>query len=57
MALSDDIKVLRDRVQADLIVAHDYFAESQRLWFLVQDLVVGGNAFIVHHSATGTVTT
>ena len=57
MALSDDIKVLRDRVQADLIVAHDYFAESQRLWFLVQDLVVGGTAFIVHNSATGTVTT
>ena len=36
MALADDIRVLRDRVLADLNAAHDYYADTKIAWQIVR---------------------
>jgi|GEM_PF-5643843 len=35
MALSDDIRVLRDHIQADLAAAHDYYTDTKTAWRIV----------------------
>ena len=57
MALSDDIRALRDRVLADLNVAHDYYTDTKVAWRLVQKAVQGGQPLSIKNKATGTVTT
>ena len=57
MALADDIRALRDRVLADLVAAHDYYADTKIAWQVVQRVVRAGDAFSIRNTATGTVTT
>jgi hypothetical protein len=57
MALPDDIRVLRDRVQADLNGAHDYYTDTKIAWDLVRRVIAAGHTFSVRNMTTGTVTT
>ncbi|HEX8199190.1 MAG TPA: hypothetical protein VF590_01790 [Isosphaeraceae bacterium] len=57
MALSDDIRALRDRVLADLNTAHDYYTDTKAAWRIVHKVVVAGNTFTIRNMTTGTVTT
>jgi hypothetical protein len=57
MALADDIRALRDRVLADLNVAHDYYADTKTAWNIVLEVIKGGRTFAVQNAPTGTLTT
>jgi hypothetical protein len=57
MPLSDDIRVLRDRVLVDLNAAHDYYTDTKIAWKFVDAAVQAGAAFSIQNAATGTVTT
>ena len=57
MALSDDIRALRDRVLADLNAAHDYFADTKIAWDIVDQVIAAGRTFSIQNVTTGTLTT
>lgn len=57
MALADDIRVLRDRVLADLRSAHDYYTDTRIAWRIVHKVVQAGHTFSIRNMTTGTVTT
>jgi hypothetical protein len=57
MALSNDIRTLRDRVLADLTSAHDYFMDTNVAWRLVQDAIAAGQTMTIRNLTTGTITT
>lgn len=57
MALSNDIRTLRDRVLADLSSAHDYYMDTNVAWRLVQDAIAAGRTMTIRNTTTGTVTT
>ena len=56
MSLSDDIRLLRDRVLTDLGSAHDYHNETQVAWQIVDRVVQGGQKLVIQNSTIGTVT-
>ena len=56
MALSDEIRALRDRALADLDSAHDYYSDTKIAWQLVRNLISAGHTFINRNTLTGTVT-
>ena len=35
MALSDDIRTLRDQILTDLVAAHDYYTDTKSAWRMV----------------------
>jgi hypothetical protein len=57
MALSDDIRVLRDRSLADLNAAHDYYTDTKIAWDIVQRVIIAGRTFSIRNMTTGSVTT
>jgi hypothetical protein len=57
MALSDDIRTLRDRVLADLTSAHHYYMDTNVAWRLVQDAIAGGQTVTIRNLTNRTVTT
>jgi hypothetical protein len=57
MALSDDIRALRDRSLADLNSIHDYHVDTMVAWEVVHEVIAAGTRFTVRNRATGTVST
>ena len=57
MALSDDIRTLRDHVRDDLVSAHDYYTDTKSAWRLVHKVITSGHAFTIRNRITGTITT
>jgi len=57
MALSDAIRALRDRVMADLVAAHDYYADTKIAWRLVRRFAASGRTVRSRNNVTGTITT
>ncbi|HWG43423.1 MAG TPA: hypothetical protein VN688_11610 [Gemmataceae bacterium] len=57
MSLADDIRLLRDRVLADLNAAHDYHNESVFAWRTIHDLILFGTRFSFQNAVTGTIST
>ena len=57
MALSDDIRALRDRAVANIISTHDYYVDTKFAWRIVDKFVAAGNTFRTKNTITGTVTT
>ena len=57
MALSDDIRALRDRALADIISTHDYYINTKFAWRTVRNVIAAGNTFRIKNTSTGTVTT
>jgi hypothetical protein len=57
MALSDDIRALRDEALTDLATAHDYYTDTKMAWRIVHKLIETGRTFTIRNMATGTVTT
>jgi hypothetical protein len=57
MALSDDIRALRDRALADLNAIHDYYVDTKIAWQIVNKGVAAGNVFTIKNKRTGTVST
>jgi hypothetical protein len=57
MALSDDVRTLRDRVLADLRSAHDYYTDTKIAWRLVHKVIAAGHTMTIRNMTTGTVTT
>jgi hypothetical protein len=57
MSLGNAIRMLRDRVLAELNDAHDYFTDSEIAWKFVGTAVQNGQMFSNHNPATGTLTT
>jgi hypothetical protein len=57
MALSDDIRALRDRVLADLNLSYDYYVDTRFAWRIVHEVVATGTTFTVRNTTTGTATT
>jgi hypothetical protein len=57
MALTDEIRGLKDRVLADLNSAHDYFTDTKIAWDIVREAIVSGRAFTIRNTTTDTVTT
>lgn len=57
MALAEDIRLLRDRVLADLNAAHDYYTDTKAAWRIVHKVVQAGHTFSIRNMTTGTVTT
>jgi hypothetical protein len=54
MALRDDIQALTARTLTALEAGHDYYAFTQRMWRLVQQVVDGGRRFNFWNRTTGT---
>jgi hypothetical protein len=57
MGLSDDVQTLRNRVLADLVSAHDYYADTKTAWRLVHRFIAAGQLFKNQNTTTGTITT
>jgi hypothetical protein len=57
MALSDDVRALRDRVLADLTSAHDYYRDTKIAWRLVHKVIAAGHIMAIRNTTTGTITT
>lgn len=57
MPLQDEVRMLRDRVLADLISAHDYYTDTTTAWLLVEEVISGGRTIYFQNVITGTVTT
>lgn len=57
MPLAQDIRALRDRVLADLNVAHDYYEDTKTAWRIVRGVVASGVKSTTTNVATGTATT
>jgi hypothetical protein len=57
MALSEDIRTLRDQVLADLAAAHDYYADTKIAWRIVHKVIAAGHTITIRNMTTGTVTT
>ena len=57
MALSDDIRALRDQVLADLAAAHDYYTDTKIAWRIVHKVIAVGHTMTIRNMITGTVTT
>jgi hypothetical protein len=57
VALSDNIRLLRDRVVADLSAAHDYYEDSKIAWRTVAKAISSGEKFSIQNVLTGTVAT
>jgi hypothetical protein len=57
MALADKIRLLRDRVLADLNAAHDYYTDTKTAWDIVGEAIVAGRTFTLRNAVTGTETT
>ena len=57
MALADDIRLLRDRVSAELTAAHDYYADTKVAWKILDTFVKAGHGFRNRNAITGTETT
>jgi hypothetical protein len=57
MALTDDIRSLRDRVLADLNAAHDYYTDTKFAWDTVRKAIAAGQTFSLQNATTGSVTT
>ena len=57
MSLAQDIQALRERVLADLNVAHDYYEDTKTAWRIVRDVVATGKKITTTNAVTGTVTT
>ena len=57
MALSDDIRTLRDRSLAVLNSAHDYDTDTKIAWQLVRQIIADGQTLNIRNATTGTVTT
>ena len=57
MALSDDIRTLRDHVLADLAAAHDYYTDTKIAWQIVHKVIAAGHTITIRNMTTGTVTT
>jgi hypothetical protein len=57
MALSDDIKNLRDQILVDLTAAHDYYTDTKSAWRMVKKVISAGRRMTVRSTTTGTVTT
>ena len=57
MALAEDIRILRDRILADLNGTHDYYTETKIAWDTVRQVIAAGQTFSIRNTTTGTVTT
>ena len=57
MALSDDIRTLRDQILVDLTAEHDYYTDTKSAWQMVQDVISAGHEVTIRSTTTGTVTT
>jgi len=57
MALSDDIKTLRDQILEDLAAAHDYYTDTKIAWQMVLKAISAGHKITVRNMTTSTVTT
>ena len=57
MALSDDIRTLREQILTDLTAAHDYYSDTKSAWRMVLKAISAGRKITVRYSTTGTVTT
>ncbi len=57
MALSADIRVLRDRALAHLNSIHDYYVDTKVAWTVVRNVIAAGTKFAVRNRATDTVST
>jgi hypothetical protein len=57
MALSDEIRALRDRTLFDLNSAHDYYADTKNAWRFFEDVISEGRTYRSTNTATGTMTT
>ena len=47
MALTDDIRALRDRALAELKAAHDYYSDTTIAWGIIRESVRAGNRFTI----------
>ena len=57
MAVSEDIRTIRDQVLADLTAAHDYCTDTKTAWRIVRKVIAAGRAITIRNKITGTVTT
>jgi hypothetical protein len=57
MSSASKIRILRDRVIADLNAAHDYYADTKTAWDIVGRFIAAGNDFSIRNAVTGTETT
>jgi hypothetical protein len=57
MALTDDLRALRDRALTDLNSAHDYYTDTKIAWGIVLQEIEAGRTFSAQNLTTGTVTT
>lgn len=58
MPLADEIRAVRDRALAELAAAHDYHADSEQVWSLIdREIVTAGRKIGYSNPVTGTVTT
>lgn len=57
MALTDDVRALRDRVLADLNGAHDYYTDTKIAWDIVRNFIAADRTFSIRNITTGTMTT
>jgi hypothetical protein len=57
MAMSDEIRELRDQVLADLAAAHDYYTDTKIAWRMVHKVIASGHTIKIRNTTTGTVTT
>ena len=57
MALSDDIRTLRDQILEDLAAAHDYYTDTKIAWQVVLEAISDGYKINVRNMTTNTVTT
>jgi hypothetical protein len=57
MALADNIRMLWDRILADLTAAHDYYMDTKAAWEIIDHHIADGKTFTVRNIVTGTETT
>lgn len=57
MALSEEVRTLRDHVLADLNSVHDYYTDTKYAWRLVHLIIASGRTFTFRNRITGTITT
>jgi hypothetical protein len=55
VSLGIDIKALSDRVDAELLAAHDYYQHSRLIWRLPRLEATHGAVFVFQNPTTGTI--
>jgi hypothetical protein len=55
LPLADQVRGLSERIQADLVAAHDYLEHTEAVWRLVEELTGLGHTYEIQSPKSGTV--